>query len=745
MSDLGKPSRRYFLQGLHATFTSATFLHGEGRTAEATPTFGSTAYQFVSVLAAPTYIRTVQDRLYKDRVHLFDFIASSDQAAIMNKTSTHDHANEIQSAIDEILYGEIRNKLYMPGGLYNITKTIHLGYGDSFRSGVVEGDGYAYGSSANINGPVIKPSFSNAPALNIQGARGSVVRGVSFVGPLSTYIECNRMGGSEIPLIDDTNHDNWNDPALHIRQDARYAPFAAISIDGYSGVRPAIHYPDVAYPPHAVSSAQYRKHFSSDVLIENVYISGFTVGIANQPCDDDGNGDFTHLSRVFIEKCKWGVSVGNTQARNTGLDNVKFSRVYACITNQRHGRQKGKFGGAISNMSVFGAINLVDFGSFYPQPIVFTNLYAESLWKIGTSDAKSSNETSLIWVGCEFSFGGQNDTRGYPGYVMDGGVSGGTYNVKFDGCSFHNYKSVAAFVHAGTVFEGCDFRGPSRSEEFEKFAHNLLTGGVVKFGLSRATRARVKSRHYDLSTGALSVTPQETSVVRYGSRKGCIPIMCEAVGAAMEDGDRMDPPTLARGIFAKSDLASCSLSGRTLTISFSFRTDHVFMEQGPLPGDVIWDDASGSIFFVSSRNSLDVTAILQNNYKRDEVEVWKPITAFSTSEGNFYIANSRVYTTPFYLRGDLSSGRAVIVNCARDDGYTDWFDSEIGIHDWLLVEATRDRFVAPTSSRIVGIDQSAGTITLNSSVGVRTQARRRLNYFIRQPPANVLIARSGRS
>src|SRR5581483_8396986 len=197
-------------------------------------------------------------------------------------------------------------------GGYRISGPIHLGYGTSYTSVVVEGDGYAYRAERQFDGTAIVCTHSNAPAFNFQGGRGSVLRGLAIAGANVAWITKQRLGANDAAL-DDTDAAAWIDPALDARAGSRHAPYAAITIDAYAGKRPDVSYPDVAYPAFLGAAEQYGKRYSSDCLIEDVYIYGFAVGVCNQPCAADGNGDFTALRRVGIDSVQYGISVGNTQ------------------------------------------------------------------------------------------------------------------------------------------------------------------------------------------------------------------------------------------------------------------------------------------------------------------------------------------------------------------------------------------------------------------------------------------------
>src|SRR5262245_35923742 len=226
-------------------------------------------------------------------------------------------------------------------------------------------------------------------------------------------------------------------------------------------------------------------------------------------------------------------------------------------------------------------------------------------------------------------------------------------------------------------------------------------------------------------------------VQKRATRNICTCVYASEVAAA---DDKSAPPIhmpFLVDVIAKTALASLSLSNKTLTLTFTARAEWEFYRNGPLPGDVIWDDNSGSVFFVRSRTALTVLAELQNNCRSNGAGRYNTIAEFSTKTGNLYILNSRVYAPQYYLRGDTAAASATITNVARDDGYAAWFDAQIAANDYVWVSDSYDYWVAPSVALIRARDQAAGTITLAGSTSMRTQTRRRLDLFIRQPPANV--------
>ncbi len=679
--------------------------------------------------------RTVQDK-ERDIVSVFDFMTAAQIADVRSGAMTLDVTLPIQNAIDSAIANQ-RAEVFAPAGLYKTTDTIQLGYGVGFESVVLRGDGYKYRGQSPFNGTAIICTKADRPGVNFQGARGSSIRNIAIIGPLFSYYTTNALGGGGgVPLLDDTNPANWVDGSQAATQESRYAPLAGVSIDAYSGAQPATPYPTVNYPA-ALGTGQYNKSFSSDVLLDRVYIAGFNTAVVNQPGNSDGNGDFTTLHSCYIEMCKYGISVGNTQSRNVSLNQVKISKVYAVLVNSVHGVQLGKFGGSVTDLSIAGAINLFIFGSFYSGPMTFINLYAEDLWRIGTIYATSPNEQSMVFIAPELKFTSQNTTtRGYPATVLDGGAV--AIDIRFIGGVISDYWSVVGFNHLGTVFDGTFFRkdpgDAARANTYQYLAHNGLGGGLILPQLGAPDLARLKIRPYNIDTGA-AIFVGFSKKWNFSNRTYCLTYYADIIIAFGSTSDNLIlPRETIDSVVAKSSLSAISLTNGVLSITFAARAAWQFMQSGPDNGDVIWDDNSGSVFFVRARTGTVVTAELQNNYKV-VAAVKTPLIAFSTTVGNLYFRNSRLYTPAVYLRGDTTAASSIITNCAKDNGSA-VYDADISVGDAMFVDDTKDAFVSPVNADIIARSQAAGTITLSAATGMRTQVRRRLDFFIRQPPAN---------
>jgi hypothetical protein len=540
------------------------------------------------------------------------FIPPAQHAAIIAGTSTFDCTQYIQNAIDEMIYGSTgAGAVYLRAGLYNTSGPLHLGYGtNTYRAPRLIGPGYAYGGvAAAFRGAVIKPSFSNAPAISVQGVRGAVIQGITILGLNYNYVTNNTLGaqGGALGGIDDTIGASWVDPTLAANADSRYAPYCGIAIDPYGGTRPATSYPDVTYPAVAGSGiAQYGKTTSSDVLIEDCWIGGFVACVVVAPADTDANHDFVKLRRVGLENSRYGVSVGPTQSRNVRLQDLNCNHLHTLVTTRAHGKQNGRLGGPIDNTVTSCVMNLFDIQSTgISGPVVFNICYAETLYRIGDVLNNTSTDVAVELHNCHLNFGAQGDARGVPATVLGG--SSQPIPFRFVGGSFTSFPSVCSITLAASdvrIEELVLQPDSTRTNAYEKFAHNALAGGLALNNLGYLTGAnssrapyRSKFLRYDLDAGtsaAAIVGPSAPS-----KRSLCTPIYTEGHhpysgtrGDSVSQSDRVT--AIGKGTVASATVPTATLSEKTLTLTFSGRSETLFAYQGPLPGDVIWD-STGSV------------------------------------------------------------------------------------------------------------------------------------------------------
>jgi hypothetical protein len=656
-------------------------------------------------------------------------------------SSPEENALGINEALFFDMYYARQGCTYIPAGTYTLADTIHIGYGvtaSSYRSTTLEGDGKMYAGSSPFGGTALIPVNTDRPVIAVQGTRSPRIKRLAIQGPNRDFIIVNNLGNFD-PAVDDTDINEWLGPSLHANANSRYAPFAAIAIDPYAGPRPAVSYPDVVYPESFGAVAQYDKLFSSDVSMQDLFIGGVVVPIVVQPCDADGNADFTSIRDCSFEQNVYGfVSAGNSQSRILQADNCIASQFHTGIANAVHGRQIGKFGSEWRNCHFGACIQWIDLPNGpYAGPMRFVGCYGEQVWRIGNYGNVSASNQPLTFDNVDFSFDSQdpvsNALRGVPPDVLSVSLS----SVTFKDVTFTHYESTLLFDGDARffTFEGTQtYSDHPRANMYEKIAHNFTCDGIM-FAISqtidRPSRFKNKmAKRYNLSTGGDLLT-DVVSDVAVSSRAIGFPAWARTAVAESTPDYTADAPSPWIMVLAKSSL-SFSMSGLTLTVT-SWPLNTYQNSLGGMPGDVIYDSQSGSIFFVRSYSAGTLIAELQNNYIGTT-----PRVAISPTSGDFYVGLSRIYLPGSYLSATFSASTTVS-NVARADGVGTNLTSLISDGDRMYAGLGHVKldFTYVDSTNVISsvTNGSPGSFVIGANPA--TTGTRPIGFLVRQAPANV--------
>jgi hypothetical protein len=650
-----------------------------------------------------------------------------------------DDRDAIQAAVDWVIYQNSTSQpslggVLIPAGIYKVSDTIHLGYGTGFTGVLIQGEGMKYGGEPGMGGSALVATFKDRPLINFQGARNSAIRNLALVGLNREYVAKHQLGSLSGPLgnIDDTQDSAWIDPALPASAASQFAPYCGISIDAYSGLRPIVAYPDVKYPTFLGLVSQYGKAFSSNVLIENVAILGFAVGVVNQPSNADGNGDFTKLRRVQISHCQYGVSVCNTQSRLFHVQDSTIVLVHSALVTNKHGRQKGCSeilfeGTELSNLIYWHQMSSTAF-ALGPR---FEFCRGEVVYAIGSLSLGAQTSSSTVYDHCYFGFDARR-ARGQPVWSLTNNEG----MVTFDSCTFLQPVGTGP-LHlqgdaAGYRIVNCNqLMGLNARHDYERQALNASCG--FTFSRLRTDLADFSPRNaslWDLDAGVLA------PAARYGLRnKGARNVLVPFYSKFVRSSAWGDP-----GVAVMLESASAedktkiggpiTVSGLDVTYT-SGRTEEILINRGGANGDIVYDDASGIIFYVRSRTGSTITMRAQTGYDAAG-NLRTPIT----KTGNFWYQNCRAYSPSAVVQGDVASMSPTATNVGSDEA-TFLHDKTLGVGDYAAVWPAVDNWIAMANrgNRVAEVDGRRGVFTF-ASVSTKNEAKKRFSIFYRLEPVN---------
>jgi hypothetical protein len=223
------------------------------------------------------------------------------------------------------------NKLYIPAGEYNISKGLLVAappgvYTTSFE---IAGAVTPYDPD-KTNQTMLKFSNKDNFGIGFHRVKGVRVRNLFVKGE-------NRIGldAGKNKLYD--WFENPNMDWVHGCRDVLMSPHAGFVVDplynGANGIPNADMYPgfEVFYTDPDGSGG------STDVIFENCRVQQFVVGYCFSPHSYPQNGDNIAVNNCWVDYCKSGISLGQSQNRSVAVNNLKcWGGVEVLFDSQRY-------------------------------------------------------------------------------------------------------------------------------------------------------------------------------------------------------------------------------------------------------------------------------------------------------------------------------------------------------------------------------------------------------------------------
>jgi hypothetical protein len=609
--------------------------------------------------------RTLADRA-ADTVNVKDFGAKGD--ATFDKsynawsypygilTGTDDTA-AIQAAIDYAIANR-KGRVVLPSGVFRITAPFVV---DAAGGGInkldIVGDGMMYAGEAPFGGTAIIADFDVGNAIELRTARTSSVQRLTLVGRNWAFLA--DTGPADSGILAD-----WVEPSLVA------GGVSDVTTNPYCGI--------------AVNDS------SSNVLLRDVEVRGFIVGLGVAMDGTTTQGDFVGMDHCKIESNKYAVSVGNAQSRLVNANNSSFFNSYTAISSARHGAQNGRLGGIFNNCSFDSCHQIID----APQGavmggITFTNCYAELLGKVGViSSSAVASAAPATFKGCMFVFLNPAESEIPLEYI-----SSESSPVLFDSC----------YLQTSGPFS---YGGGGRFGQYVSFANGtIVTGGfdypavegndvdTVAFrladrGMSRVFPRTTMAYFAGLSPGLIYMGNAEVDTYTTGSERLTL---SEGNGRVLPYSAWRFKDTpfekAARVVASILDVATTPLTvsshADAITWALDFST-HLSGEGAKLirPGDLAYDKNTGARFRIVGISGTVVTVQMVTGFSRKGGSLATSITP-TFNAGEWFIYCSRVYslTNSHHIWGDFTASNNVITNVCDADGN---FTYKPTAGDWLL-------------------------------------------------------------
>lgn len=650
---------------------------------------------------------------------------------------TVDTVKAIQAAVDNALQSHI-SKVFLADGMWKTTGPIHLGYGESYRQVILEGAGRAFMCDVAFPGTIIDASsFSNAPAIVIQGGRSSAVKKMSIKGASYRYMTdtfYTLFHSQTLSYTQVSNPASWVS-GITANGMTRYAPYAGVAIDPYCGSRPGTSYPDVTYPAWTgIGSTQYGKNHSSQSTVEDVEFNGFYVDVVVNPSAEDGNGDFTKIIRCNLMDSAYGVSVGQTQSRNVSIQNTEFANMHTLITNNKHGIQAGTLNSNIVNVSggqVFQIFDITHTGG--AGPLYFENFYAEELVRLGYGGGATSVNSGIVFESSQISYFG----------LVNGPVTGRVYNVPiYEGWSPLTFRNSQLFGSFPLMLLSSLSTAPVRVEDStwrtfggdgeiyaitdnnQKLAYNWMAGGLANLNGSLSGTLMVSSftglpdptpkgppfKYTDTVEGISNAREMVHSYSRWVKYPGGARVSLQQVGI---DGNQS---------IAKASLTSPLFDDSTLLLTFTY-SGTVQANYNVLrlePGSILIDLTSKALFVIDNVTAnaadWDVSATMVTNYWIDNTSTYNVITEVDPAEASGYFYLYQTFHKPTYqqFRGNIVSGSDNVTNVHNSQGTTSGVPTYFKVGDLMFNNHNMFDNYFPPATKIIATGD--GWIQLDTNV-----------------------------
>lgn len=599
--------------------------------------------------------------------------------------SGRDSQPAIQGAIDFALRNGFAD-VKLSEGVYKIAAdNLQLGYGETYRTvRLIGGERESYAGMPGVTLVCVMP---DRPCINVQGGRAALLKGLNIVGPGLNYVNHGQWFNSALS----PNQKDWLAPELVRSGEApgglqTHTPLAGVTLDAYSGERPAAAYTQT-YPSWTKLSGQYGRVFSSNLTLQDVYVSGFAINIA-LGLNTALQGDYFRTIAGGSQSAPLLLLVANHQSRNVRVQDWSFGGYHTAMSNSQYGMGTGEWNGPLDNLSGGGGYQFFDFRAMgYSGPLTIRNIYAENQVRIGNFIAGGSYGAKVDFLGGVINLGESMHGQIPASYMSAVGVS-----VEFNGTAFNTAQRVANLSDGGapvaltlkdvTFASGLRNPGSAALQAAMNFSGGILVGNPKynTLRIDQANATNVNATYFPTPSGPFASQDMDDEMKFFVHKQKVarqhLNQYARGFGDTQSRRWRMTRPqpqlvTMRAGAGFAATEPSFDRDRMTFALTETSRRASRLA-----PGWLLYHVATGTVFLVTDVGATDgaglvlVTTTQQNNLRVDPASgsfVANTLTDTALS-GYMMLIQTDVVVPQQVAYGDFTAGSALVTNVSRGDG-----------------------------------------------------------------------------
>lgn len=301
-----------------------------------------------------------------------------------------DDQPQIQAVINQHKHVIIKGQCHTKSTILGINP-VSGGYGQSWLW--ISGIAFAQNTPGNYISSIIA-DFTDGPVIAIQNGKGCVIDNLQIQGwyfPPNTQLAVNTYSRSQ-----------WRTTT----RDVAISPYSGICIDPFSdpasfGNDTTLMYPRLKkyYVPGMNRSG------STAIQIYGCNISGFNVDVLITAANQQ-NGECINISACYFGNAMSAIAATQAQAKTNWITHCMiWGTVHTILDGVHYGlaHSDGSAPWCVEGLNIAGA-NYQYIASYSNFQSTHRNVYAENIFRIGSTSAQTSSGAAVLFDGSQFDF-----------------------------------------------------------------------------------------------------------------------------------------------------------------------------------------------------------------------------------------------------------------------------------------------------------------------------------------------------